>query len=104
PRNVAEQLVEEGNAWVPADAEGMHDEQEAATGPVGALELGLPDLEHLRGRSETRHIGEEAEEEVGRVVQLPAHGQLHEVAQTAADGGYARPVGLVVTEEARAVR
>src|SRR5579862_6769849 len=81
----------------------MHDEQEAAAGRVRAVELRLPDLEHLRRRREPRHVWEEAEEEVGRVVELPAHGQLDEVAQRAADDRHTWAVWLVVPEEARVV-
>src|SRR5438477_12662213 len=40
--------------WMAADAERMDDEQEAAAGAVGAVELGLPDL-----RSEERRVGKE---------------------------------------------
>src|SRR5918996_2456790 len=61
--HVPEQLVEHRDARVPADAEGVHDEQEAATCSVGAVELPLPDLQHVRRGRQAGHVREEAEEE-----------------------------------------
>src|SRR5437667_6706527 len=101
--DVRDELVEHRDARVPADAERMDDEKEAAADAVGALELRLPDLEHLGGSREAGHIGKEAEEEVRRIVELPADRQLDEVAERAAGDRNARPVGLVVAEEARVV-
>src|SRR5262245_5410756 len=101
--DVLDQLVEHRDPRVSPDAERMHDEQKAAAGRVRAVELRLPDLEHLRRRGEAGHVREEAEEEVGRVVQLPAHGQLDEVAQWSTDDRNTRPVGLIVSEQARVV-
>ena len=98
------QLVEQCDARMASDAERVDDEQEAAADGVRPVELRLPDLEHLRGRREARHVREEAEEEVGRVVELPAHRQLDEVAQRAAGHGNPRAVRLVVAEQARVVR
>jgi D-xylose transport system ATP-binding protein len=45
-------LVEHRDPRVAPDAERVHDEQEAAADLVGAVELGLPDLEHLGWRAE----------------------------------------------------
>jgi hypothetical protein len=101
--DVLDQLVEQGDPRVPADAEGVHDEQEAAADPVRAVELGLPDLQHLRRRGQPGHVREEAEKEVRRVVELPADRKLHELAQCPAGDRHGRPVGLVVPEEARVV-
>ena len=48
--DVGDELVEHRDPRVPADAERMHDEQEAAAHAVRPVEFGLPDLEHLGGR------------------------------------------------------
>ena len=97
------ELVEQRDARMAADAERVDDEQEAPADCVRPVELGLPDLEHLRGRREARHVREEAEQEVGRVVELPAHRQLDEVAQRAVGHRDARAVRLVVPEQAGVV-
>src|SRR5581483_6762428 len=75
----------------------------SSRGAVGAVELGLPDLEHLRRRREAGHVRKEAEQEVRRVVELPAHRQLDEVPERAVRDRNAGPVGLVVPEQARVV-
>src|SRR5262249_7320203 len=42
-----QELVQHRDARMASDAKGMHDEQEAAVDAVRALDLRLPDLEHL---------------------------------------------------------
>src|SRR5581483_740267 len=64
--DVGDQLVEQGDPRMAPDAERVDYEQEAAPGAAGAVELGLPDLEHLAGRAQPGHVGEEAEQKVRR--------------------------------------